>query len=54
MNELMCDNCGKYTMDFLDTEWAKYTFSDCEELVSIYKCSECGNEMTIRKSERVG
>jgi DNA-directed RNA polymerase subunit RPC12/RpoP len=52
--ERYCDECGKETMEYLDNMWASYPFSDGEELVDIYKCSECGNEMTIRTSERGG
>jgi len=54
MNERYCDNCGKYTMEYDRNEWAKYNFSDGEEIVDIYRCTSCNNEMTIRTEEREG
>lgn len=44
--EKTCD-CGEI-LEFVDCEWAKYTFSDCEELVSIYGCRKCKRMFTQR------
>jgi len=47
MSEYMCD-CGN-ELEYFDNEWAKYNFSDDEEIVSIYKCEKCGNKYTKRE-----
>ena len=41
-------NCGN-TLEYFDNEWAKYNFSDSEEIVSIYKCEKCGKRYTKRE-----
>lgn len=46
MNEY-CD-CGN-ELECYDNEWARYNFSDSEEIVSLYKCDKCGR--TYRKRE---
>jgi len=46
MNEY-CSYCGK-ELEYVDNEWAKYNFSDCEEIVSIYECIFCKKRFTKR------
>ena len=47
MNET-CGYCGK-ELEFIDCEWAKYNFADCEEIVSVYGCKACNKKYTQRE-----
>ena len=38
-----CPNCDNEEMEF-DTEWAKFCFSDDEEIISVYTCLKCGRK----------
>lgn len=40
-------NCGN-ELELERCEWAKYCFSDCEEVISIYKCNVCNKEFSKR------
>ena len=39
--------CGE-VLELDRCEWAKYCFSDCEELINIYKCEKCGRTFSKR------
>jgi len=40
--------CGE-TLEWIDSEWAKYCMSDSEEIVDIYKCPVCGRKFSKRE-----
>ena len=43
-----CNACG-WLLDYVDSEWAKYNFSDSEEIISIYECSNCKRKYNKRE-----
>lgn len=47
MNEY-CDYCGN-EMEYIDSEWAKYNFSDSAEIVRVYGCRHCGKKWNKRE-----
>ncbi len=47
-----CEKCGG-TCEFYDTHWAKYGAADCEEIVSVFKCINCGEEYDERDEDNI-
>jgi len=41
-------NCGN-ELEYFGAEWAKYCFSDSEEIISIYECKECKKQYSKRE-----
>ena len=36
-------------LEYIGNEWAKYNFSDSEEIISIYKCDKCKRKYNKRE-----
>lgn len=47
MDKEYCDICGEL-MEYDRAEWARYDTQIGEELVSIYKCTKCNEEKSVR------
>ncbi len=43
-----CIFCASTNTEFDSCEWQKYMNEDSDELVSLYKCNDCGNITTVR------
>lgn len=43
-----CSYCGGI-LEYIDSEWAKYNFSDSEEIVSVYGCKSCRKKWNKRE-----
>ena len=47
MSKEYCD-CGTI-LEFFDSEWAKYPYSDGEEIITIYVCPKCKRKWSKRE-----
>lgn len=37
----MCIKCCSFNLEFIDSEWVRYTTSYEEEIVHVYFCNDC-------------